>query len=498
MPTETYSSPGNYQWDVPDEAVEFTVECYGAEGGDYGGDGTSGKGGYAQATFPGDISNTLYLYVGGANGYNGGGDGGGRGSDAGGGTDVRVGGTGLNDRILVAGGGGGAVYGEYGGDGGGLEGGPGESNADSGGTQTSGGESYDSTTEDGEFFYGGSVSGETYGGGGGGGGWYGGGSGGSGQYSGQRRSGGGGSGYIDESVAINADPSTDMQVGGNTGDGQIVITYQTPDADPPSVSVVDERDSEIDLDWDEANTSGGATIEGYNVYRTTDSSATFGNYTQIGSTTSTSYTDTNLTNGREYHYRVTTQYNGEESDPSDRTSGTTTLPSPTIVSATGGDRLADLEWSVQDNNTDGEIKIDRDGTTVETITGLSTVTHTDTGLLDGQAYEYTIRRVTPDTSSESSPETVLTDLPPVENLTVDDVNGRYATLSWSDQSNNTDHYEVLLSEDGSTEWVIDDDSVTGVSEGGSVQYVTTELLDGQQYDTTVETFTTDTSVREDQ
>ncbi|MFW1396645.1 glycine-rich protein, partial [Vibrio parahaemolyticus] len=55
-------------------------------------------------------------------GQNGGGKGCGKGTGGGGASDIRVGGTSLSSRVLVAGGGGGYGYGGYGGGGGGLTG----------------------------------------------------------------------------------------------------------------------------------------------------------------------------------------------------------------------------------------------------------------------------------------------------------------------------------------------------------------------------------------
>lgn len=78
----------------------------------YNGYNSGGKGAYAKGTIN-LTANTdkLYIYVGGKNGYNGGGTGyspnGVGPTNGGGATDIRVNGTGLNNRVIVAGGGGG-------------------------------------------------------------------------------------------------------------------------------------------------------------------------------------------------------------------------------------------------------------------------------------------------------------------------------------------------------------------------------------------------------
>ena len=112
---------------VPNCATQVTIAAYGAQGtaaySSYG--YVPGYGGMAQGVLSTSGGSTLYVYVGGSNGYNGGAagwSGSTRTCNGGGASDVRVGGTALSDRVIVAGGGGG-VSGESnwgnGGDGGG-------------------------------------------------------------------------------------------------------------------------------------------------------------------------------------------------------------------------------------------------------------------------------------------------------------------------------------------------------------------------------------------
>lgn len=86
----------------------YKLEVWGAQGGTRYTSGSGGKGGYSSGNIwlsPGTI---LYIYVGGTNGYNGGGaatgEPSGCGGSGGGGTDIRIGGTSLSDRVIVAGG----------------------------------------------------------------------------------------------------------------------------------------------------------------------------------------------------------------------------------------------------------------------------------------------------------------------------------------------------------------------------------------------------------
>ena len=135
-------------WTVPQEVTSIQVDAYGAQGGGAKG----GKGGHVHSELKVTPGTKLIIDVGSQptsdeGGYNGGGKGCGKGFGGGGASDIRIGGTGLDARVLVAGGGGGAGYGGFGGAGGGLTGGDGKYTDDEsnsahvahGGTQDAGG-----------------------------------------------------------------------------------------------------------------------------------------------------------------------------------------------------------------------------------------------------------------------------------------------------------------------------------------------------------------------
>ncbi len=250
----------------------YRIETWGAQGGTGPhGDGTElgGNGGYTVGTISLTSGNALYIYVGGQNSFNGGGGGGtGSGSDngrnGGGGTDVRLNGTALTDRIIVAGGGGGsggAGSGHYSNSRGpngnvgnpqitNYSGWPGEpayagrggAGSNGSGWGDSGGDGDPSwgyaayNSPDGTLGVGGTVGNQyysigrgisqldTYGpgsGGGGGGGYYGGGGGGSGAgwWGGSGGAGGGGSAYVAPSMT-----STQITAGGRTGNEYARLT----------------------------------------------------------------------------------------------------------------------------------------------------------------------------------------------------------------------------------------------------------------------------------
>lgn len=203
---------------VPTGVLAIDVEVYGASGADYDETNVGGLGGQVIGAIDVTPGETLHVYVGGAGsgatgGWNGGGDGGSGGGRGGGGaTDIRQGGTGLGNRLAIAGGGGGAGTGGSGG-GDGLDGygdAPGE-----GGTALAGGAGGVGNTSSGSAGTSGDGGdGGAFGGGGGGG-----------------RYGGGGGGSVD-SVGSGGGGGMSMPATGttayadvNSGDGYVIFTW---------------------------------------------------------------------------------------------------------------------------------------------------------------------------------------------------------------------------------------------------------------------------------
>jgi len=222
---------------VPEGTQEVTFELFGAQGGD---EESGGLGGYVKATLVLDQTAELHAVVGGAgfgngslNGFNGGGS---DGLDraGGGATDIRFGGTGLGDRILVAGGGGqraflGGTGFLPGGDGGGLVGGTGSdvsgASGGAGGSQSAGGAGGLGSIRNGgagTLGLGGRGDDDN---GHGGGGYFGGGGGGS--SGGLLRGGGGGGSSYASPLAQDVLHIQSI----NQGNGKIVVAFKLEDSD---------------------------------------------------------------------------------------------------------------------------------------------------------------------------------------------------------------------------------------------------------------------------
>lgn len=279
MPTETFTYTGSAEtWTVPQDVIEVTIRCWGAEGGTENADeATAGLGGYVEADYAVEEGDTLNIRVGekgsdtgGASWPNGGAGAPVVDSGSGGGSsDVRHNGDSLSDQILVGAGGGGTGGGGLsygGGHGGPAEGQDGDSGSlgepGRGGTQTSGGAggTLSGDGEDGSRFQGGDGATQSSGnsGGGGGGGYYGGGGGSAGEsstYGDEGNGGGGGSNYIDSAAS-----NTVSQRGQRTGDGLVEIEYQTAPPAPSIANATYDANDQLTLDW-EPDTSEGQPTE---------------------------------------------------------------------------------------------------------------------------------------------------------------------------------------------------------------------------------------------
>ena len=212
-------------WIVPQGVTTIHVDAFGAQGGSAQG----GKGGRVQSDLKVTPGTKLIINVGSQPkselpGYNGGGKGCGKGFGGGGASDIRIGGSGSEARVLVAGGGG---YSGFCGPGGGLTGGTGKYSSDAkddahdakGGTQDAGGagaRAYYSTAGkagiggDGINSHGDCTNGAMAGGGGG---YFGGGGSGAG-------GGGGGSSYANEN-----NTNVVHEQGVHEGNGKIVFYW---------------------------------------------------------------------------------------------------------------------------------------------------------------------------------------------------------------------------------------------------------------------------------
>jgi len=135
----------------------------------------------------------------------------------------------------------------------------------------------------------------------------------------------------------------------------------------------------------------GATS--YRVFRST--TGTFGT-TPVATTSNKTYTNTGLTVGTTYFYRIVARDGGGESPPSATVSATPIAPpaAPTALSAVGGDRLVTVTWSAVPGATSYRLYRSLiagrySGPPTFTLSP-STTTFTDSGRDNGPLHFYTI------------------------------------------------------------------------------------------------------------
>jgi fibronectin type 3 domain-containing protein len=178
---------------------------------------------------------------------------------------------------------------------------------------------------------------------------------------------------------------------GESANSSEVSAKPTAPAQAPAVPtglMATAASAQVSLTW-----SASATATSYNVKRST---TTGGPYATISSPTSTTFTDTGLTNGTMYFYVVSAVNSTGESANSAQASATPTAPTqapaaPGGLIATGGNAQVALTWTASSGATSYHLK--RATTTGGPYTQVAAPTaanFTDTGLTNGTTYFYVV------------------------------------------------------------------------------------------------------------
>jgi fibronectin type 3 domain-containing protein len=196
--------------------------------------------------------------------------------------------------------------------------------------------------------------------------------------------------------------------------GQILIAFSQGGADNPDVAAIEiyggagvtqnppsaptglsasAGNSQVSLSW---NASSGATS--YNVYRGTTAGGEGATPIATG-LTGTSYTNTGLTNGTTYYYKVAAVNAAGTSGMSNEASATpqTSLPgAPTGLAASAGNAQVSLSWTGSSGATSYNVYRGTTAggeSTTAIATGITGTTYTNTGLTNGTTYYYKVAAV---------------------------------------------------------------------------------------------------------
>lgn len=236
-----------------------------------------------------------------------------------------------------------------------------------------------------------------------------------------------------------------------------------PPSPPAGLFVRAVADGAVVLEWDESD----EVVESYRLERATSSG---GPYATVASgITGTSYTDTGLTNGTTYHYRLrAVSPSGIASSPSASVSATprdTGRPAPvgSLTAVLSGSSVQ-LSWDRSVSSSVVGYRVFRlvDGANRGDVSGLiSGRSYTDSGLKLGQRYTYEV--VAEDASgNRSDPSTIEVILPPPTptRLRATSVSEEAATLAWDGSDHPAVTYRLERSTDRGRTWSpVNDDPI---------------------------------------
>ena len=185
-----------------------------------------------------------------------------------------------------------------------------------------------------------------------------------------------------------------------------------PPANPINLTAT-AGNAQIVLNWSASN--GAAS---YKVKRSTTNG---GPYTTLAPTvTAKTYTDTGLTNGTTYYYRVYAVNAGGNSGDSNQAQATPLLPpsppaAPSNLIATAGNAQIILNWSAVNDATSYRVKRSTtDGGPYTTLSAtVNGATYTDTGLTNGTTYYYRVYAINAAGNSGDSNQAQATPVAPV-------------------------------------------------------------------------------------
>jgi len=226
-----------------------------------------------------------------------------------------------------------------------------------------------------------------------------------------------------------------------------------PASSPPTNLAATVNNGQVNLTWSDSNTAETGVV----VQRSTDGGATFTDYASLDAFTQ-SFTDTGVTAGGSYTYRVYAVNDTSTSSPSSTTSATLAPAAATsLVAAAASATRINLTWADVSGETSFRIERSTDGINFASVgtVNANVLSYADTTVSASATYYYRVIAINSGgTAPASNIASATTPAAPVATLNAPSnlaaswqKNGRIR-LTWADTNTAESGYRIEVSTDG--------------------------------------------------
>ncbi|MBI5729858.1 MAG: fibronectin type III domain-containing protein [Ignavibacteriales bacterium] len=254
-----------------------------------------------------------------------------------------------------------------------------------------------------------------------------------------------------------------------------ITSVATAPTSPTSLAATAVSSSQINLTWQDNSTDE----TGFKIDRKQNPSDAWTNITTTNANI-TSFSNTSLTDGIKYYYRIYAFNSNGNSNFSNEVNAVTTMLAPTNLTVQTVNSQVTLNWTDNSQGEDGYTIERKQGSTGQFVkvsdVNKNVSTYTETPLNDGTKYYYRVYAFNSNGNSGFSNEVnAVTPMLAPTNLTVQTVNSQ-AVLHWTDNSQSEDGYTIERKVGQSGQFA----KVTDVNSNATT-YTDAAVTAGQQY-----------------